>query len=141
MLRRDGEDVLLGPVYGPDRCDLGFVEDLLRVQLAGPALRLDDPAPRGAGRPAELIELVGLQRPTGGVTAEASAQGERRVLVGEQERVAVDPRGPAQVADHEVAHAVGPLAVKITANQAIMMTTPAADPHEDRTKTCGMTMK
>ena len=34
VLRRDGEDVLLGPVYGPDRCDLGFVEDLLRVQLA-----------------------------------------------------------------------------------------------------------
>ena len=52
VLRRDGEDVLLGPVYGPDRCDLAFVEDLLRVQLAarrfGWAIRLR----AGAARPA-----------------------------------------------------------------------------------------
>ena len=34
VLRRDDGDVLLGPVYGRDRCDLGFVDDLLRVQLA-----------------------------------------------------------------------------------------------------------
>ena len=60
VLRRDGEDVLLGPVYGPDRCDLGFVEDLLRVQLAarrfGWSIQLRDVRPDLR----ELIELVGL---------------------------------------------------------------------------------
>ena len=60
VLRRDGEDVLLGPVYGPDRCDLGFVEDLLRVQLAarrfGWTIRLVEV--RDDLR--ELIEMVGL---------------------------------------------------------------------------------
>jgi hypothetical protein len=60
VLRRDGEDVLLGPVYGPDRCDLGFVEDLLRVQLAarrfGWVIELRDV--RDDLR--ELIEMVGL---------------------------------------------------------------------------------
>jgi len=60
VLRRDGEDVLLGPVYGPDRCDLGFVEDLLRVQLAarrfGWSIELRDVQPDLR----ELIELVGL---------------------------------------------------------------------------------
>jgi hypothetical protein len=60
VLRRDGEDVLLGPVYGPDRCDLGFVEDLLRVQLAarrfGWTIRLVDV--RDDLR--EVIEMVGL---------------------------------------------------------------------------------
>jgi hypothetical protein len=33
VLRRDGRDVLLGPVYGSGN-DLGLVDDLLRVQLA-----------------------------------------------------------------------------------------------------------
>jgi len=33
VLRRDGRDVLLGPVYGAGN-DLGLVDDLLRVQLA-----------------------------------------------------------------------------------------------------------
>jgi len=60
VLRRDGEDVLLGPVYGPNRCDLGFVEDLLRVQLAarrfGWTIRLVEV--RDDLR--ELIEMVGL---------------------------------------------------------------------------------
>jgi hypothetical protein len=60
VLRRDGADVLLGPVYGPDRCDLGFVEDLLRVQLAarrfGWTIRLVEV--RDDVR--ELIEMVGL---------------------------------------------------------------------------------
>jgi hypothetical protein len=60
VLRRDGEDVLLGPVYGPDLCDLGFVEDLLRVQLAarrfGWSIELRDVRPDLR----ELIELVGL---------------------------------------------------------------------------------
>ena len=60
VLRRDGEDVLLGPVYGPDRCDLGFVEDLLRVQLA--ARRFGWTIQLRQVRPdlRELIELTGL---------------------------------------------------------------------------------
>ena len=60
VLRREGDDVLLGPVYGPDRCDLGFVEDLLRVQLAarrfGWTIRLVEV--RDDLR--ELIEMVGV---------------------------------------------------------------------------------
>ena len=66
VLRRDGEDVLLGPVYGPDRCDFGFVEDLLRVQLAarrfGWTIRLVEV--REDLR--ELIDLVGLSPDLGG---------------------------------------------------------------------------
>ena len=66
VLERDGEDVLLGPVYGPDRCDLGFVEDLLRVQLAarrfGWTIRLREV--RADLR--ELIELAGLTTDLGG---------------------------------------------------------------------------
>src|SRR5688572_29887252 len=30
VLRRDGGEVLLGPVYAPERCDLALVDDLLR---------------------------------------------------------------------------------------------------------------
>lgn len=60
LLVRDGEQVLLGPVYGPDRCDLGFVEGLLRVQLAarryGWSIRLTEVRPDLL----ELVELVGL---------------------------------------------------------------------------------
>jgi hypothetical protein len=60
VLVREGEQVLLGPVYGPDRCDLGFVEGLLRVQLAarrfGWSIRLTDVRPDLL----ELVELVGL---------------------------------------------------------------------------------
>ena len=60
VLLRDGQEVLLGPVYGPDRCDLGFVEGLLRVQLAarrfGWSIRLRDIRPDLL----ELVELVGL---------------------------------------------------------------------------------
>lgn len=60
LLLRDGQDVLLGPVYGPDRCDLGFVEGLLRVQLAarrfGWSIRLTEVRPDLL----ELVELVGL---------------------------------------------------------------------------------
>ena len=60
VLERDGEDVLLGPVYGADRCDLRFVDDLLRVQLAarrfGWSIRLREV--RSDLR--ELIELAGL---------------------------------------------------------------------------------
>lgn len=60
LLRRDGEEILLGPVYGPDRCDLGFVEGLLRVQLTarrfGWSIRLTEVCPDLL----ELVELVGL---------------------------------------------------------------------------------
>ena len=60
MLRREGDDVLLGSVYGPERCDLGFVEDLLRVQLA--ARRFGWSIVLREVRPdlLELVELVGL---------------------------------------------------------------------------------
>lgn len=60
-LLRDGEEHLLGPVYGPCSCDLGFVEDLVRVQLAarrfGWSIRLVDVRPDLL----ELVELVGLR--------------------------------------------------------------------------------
>ena len=60
VLRRDEGDVLLGPVYGQDRCDLGFVDDLLRVQLAarrfGWTIQLREVRPDLR----ELIEMVGL---------------------------------------------------------------------------------
>jgi hypothetical protein len=60
VLVRDGERVPLGPVYGPDRCDLGFVEGLLHVQLAarrfGWSIRLTEVRPDLL----ELVELVGL---------------------------------------------------------------------------------
>jgi len=61
VLLRDGEEVLLGPVYAPDRCDLGFVEGLLRVQLTarrfGWSIRLTDVRPDLL----ELVDLVGLR--------------------------------------------------------------------------------
>lgn len=60
LLVREGHQVLLGPVYGPDRCDLAFVEGLLRVQLAarrfGWSIRLTEVCPDLC----ELVELVGL---------------------------------------------------------------------------------
>jgi hypothetical protein len=62
VLRREGGDeVLLGPVYGDGLCDLGFVENLLRVQLAakrfGWSIRLVGVRPDLL----ELVELVGLE--------------------------------------------------------------------------------
>ncbi len=61
LLRRDGEERLLGPVYGPCRCDLGFVEELARVQLAarrfGWSIRLVEVRPDLL----DLMELVGLR--------------------------------------------------------------------------------
>ena len=61
VLLRDGEEVLLGPVHAPDRCDLGFVEDLLRVQLTGAAGSAGRCASRGPPDLLELVELVGLR--------------------------------------------------------------------------------
>jgi hypothetical protein len=60
VLRRDDEDVLLGPVYGPDRCDLGFVEDLLRVQLAARRFGWTIQLHHVRTDLLELIELAGL---------------------------------------------------------------------------------
>ena len=61
VLRRNGEEVLLGPVYAPDRCDLAFVDGLLRVQLTarrfGWSIRLRDVR----SDLLELVELVGLR--------------------------------------------------------------------------------
>jgi hypothetical protein len=61
VLLRDGQEVLLGPLYAPDRCDLGFVEGLLRVQLAarrfGWSIKLRNVQPDLL----ELVELVGLR--------------------------------------------------------------------------------
>jgi hypothetical protein len=60
VLRRDGGEVLLGPVYVAGRCDLALLDDLLRVQLAarrfGWCIRLREV--REDLR--ELIELAGL---------------------------------------------------------------------------------
>jgi hypothetical protein len=60
LLCRDGEDLLLGPVYGADRCDLGFVEDLLRVQLAARRFGWTIKLRQVREDLRELIELVGL---------------------------------------------------------------------------------
>ena len=61
LLLRDGQEVLLGPVYAPDRCDIGFVDGVLRVQLAarrfGWSIKLRDIQPDLL----ELVELVGLR--------------------------------------------------------------------------------
>jgi hypothetical protein len=61
LLRHDGEEHLLGAVYGPRTCDLGFVEALARVQLAarrfGWSIRLVDVRPDLL----ELVDLVGLR--------------------------------------------------------------------------------
>ena len=60
LVLQNGQEVPLGPVNGPERCDLGFVEDLLRVQLAarrlGWSIRLTEVRPDLR----ELVELVGL---------------------------------------------------------------------------------
>lgn len=59
-LRRDGDEVLLGPVHGPEPCDLPFLDDLLRLHLAarrfGWAIHLSDVR----ADLLELVELVGL---------------------------------------------------------------------------------
>jgi hypothetical protein len=62
VLRRDGGEVLLGPVYASEGCDLALVEDLLRVQLAarrfGWCIRLRQVREDLH----ELIDLAGLTR-------------------------------------------------------------------------------
>ena len=60
VLVRGEREVSLGRVGAGQRCDLGFVDDLLRLQLVvrrfGWSLRLDDVADELR----ELVELVGL---------------------------------------------------------------------------------
>ena len=60
VLQQDGHDVVLGSVDRADRCDLGLVDDLLRLQLAaerfGWSLRITQV--RADLR--ERFELVGL---------------------------------------------------------------------------------
>ena len=60
VLEQDGRDVLLGDVDHSARCDLGLVEDLLRLQLharrLGWTIRITEVQPRLR----ELFELVGL---------------------------------------------------------------------------------
>jgi hypothetical protein len=60
VLQQDGHDVVLGSVDRAGRCDLGLVDDLLRLQLAaerfGWSLRITQV--RADLR--ELFELVGL---------------------------------------------------------------------------------
>ena len=60
VLVRGERELSLGRVGAGDRCDLGFVDDLLRLQLVvrrfGWSLRLDDVAEELR----ELVELVGL---------------------------------------------------------------------------------
>ena len=61
VLLRDGREDLIGPIYAADRCDLGFVEGLLRVQLTarrfGWSIKLRNVQPDLL----ELVELVGLR--------------------------------------------------------------------------------
>jgi hypothetical protein len=60
VLHRDGDDMVLGPVYA-GRCDAVLVERLLRTHLTarrfGWSLELRDVSPRLL----ELVELVGLR--------------------------------------------------------------------------------
>lgn len=60
VLRRDGREVLLGPVYAPGGCDLALVDDLLRVQLAAQRFGWSIRLRQVHQDLRELIELVGL---------------------------------------------------------------------------------
>lgn len=61
VLVGDGREVSLGVVERGERCGLGFIDDLLRLQLAirrfGWSLRIDDVP----GDVEELLELTGLR--------------------------------------------------------------------------------
>jgi hypothetical protein len=61
VLHRGAQQLVLGPVLGPGRCDLAFVDGLLRMQLLarrwGWSLRLRDV--REDLR--ELVAMVGLE--------------------------------------------------------------------------------
>ncbi|MGV3760077.1 MAG: hypothetical protein ACO1PW_11155 [Actinomycetota bacterium] len=61
VLVRGTDEHVLGPVRRGDRCGLGFIDDLLHLQVAlrrlGWRLRVDDVAPELE----ELLELTGLR--------------------------------------------------------------------------------
>jgi hypothetical protein len=61
VLVRGARQVVLGPVERGERCGLGFIDDLLHLQVSvrrfGWSLRVDDVAPELV----ELLELVGLR--------------------------------------------------------------------------------
>lgn len=77
LLLRDGQEVLLGPVYGPDRCNLGFVEGLLRVQLAarrfGWLIRLTEVRPDLRERPSNRSMAFHARRRVSCTASSASA--------------------------------------------------------------------
>jgi len=83
-LVRSGQEVLLGSFDGGTRCDLGFVEDLLRLDMTvrrlGWSMRLDDV--RADVR--EVLELVGL---ADALSLDAGREAERREQVGVDEVV------------------------------------------------------
>jgi hypothetical protein len=60
VLRQDGHDVVLGSVDRRDRCDLGLVDDLLRLQLAAERLGWSLRITQVRADLRELFELVGL---------------------------------------------------------------------------------
>ena len=60
VLRRDGDDVLLGPVYAPGGCDLALLDDLLRVQLAARRFGWSIQLREVHQDLRELIDLAGL---------------------------------------------------------------------------------
>ena len=62
VLRRDGGEVLLGPVYAAGRCDLALLDDLLRVQLAARRFGWCICLRQVREDLRELIELAGLTR-------------------------------------------------------------------------------
>jgi len=61
VLVRDGHEVVLGPARPGGRCGLGFIDDLLHLQVAlrrlGWSLRVDEVDPELE----ELLELTGLR--------------------------------------------------------------------------------
>lgn len=65
VLVRGSEERSLGQVGAGDRCDLGFVDSLLHLQLAvqrfGWSVRLEDVSEELR----ELVDLVGLRRELG----------------------------------------------------------------------------
>ncbi|MGH9085333.1 MAG: hypothetical protein ACRDYW_07760 [Acidimicrobiales bacterium] len=60
VLQQGGRDVVLGSVDRPGRCDLGLVDDLLRLQLAAERFGWSLRITRVRADLRELFELVGL---------------------------------------------------------------------------------
>ena len=60
VLQQDGHDVVLGSIDRAGRCDLGLVDDLLRLQLAAGRLGWSLRITQVRADLRELFELVGL---------------------------------------------------------------------------------